>query len=414
VKRRAWRLTNAAAPIVLGLALVAMSGCVPSGPEPAAAPQAESIAATPQSAAVPQHRRKAQSIGASTGPVARIGAALSLTGPAKLFGAAQRNGIRLAQDEINASHMLGNTWLDVLVEDDASDRDRASAVFQGFIEDSHVLAIMGPTLSDTALSVDPLAQQAGIPVLAISNAATGITQIGNSIFRDCLTESQLAPQIVKMVRSRLKIHNAALLHGDTDPNRAGSQAFKKALQDKGIHIVAEEVFTPDQTDFSPQLDEIWASRPDALFITAPAHSAASILVQARQHGPANIPIIGSSSFNSDTVLRSAGDAAEGLIVGSAWSAANPSALNQQFIQSYHARYGVDPDQLAAQAYTGVFILATALRDAGSTSDPRAMRDALERIRNLDTPLGMFSFDDARDAMYPPSVQIVRRGRFQLF
>ena len=413
---RPWRLPRVVPSAVLGIAILAMSGCAPSRPELAAAPQAESIATTTPSTTVPpqRHRRTGQSVGAPTGPVARIGAALSLTGPAKLFGAAQRSGIRLAQDEINASHMLGSTSLDVLVEDDGSDRDQASAVFQGFIENSQVAAIMGPTLSDTALSVDPLAQQAGVPVLAISNAASGITQIGNSIFRDCLTESQLAPQIIKSIRVRLKIHNAALLHSDTDPNRAGSHAFKKALQDLNVRIAAEQTFTPDQTDFSGQLDEIAASRPDALFITAPAHSAASILVQARQHGLTNVPIIGSSSFNSDTVLRSAGDAAEGLIVGSAWSAANPSARNQQFIQSYHARYGVDPDQLAAQAYTGVFILATALRDAGSTSDPRAARDALERIRQLDTPLGMFSFDDARDAVYPPSVQIVHHGRFQLF
>jgi len=378
------RLFLAAVAGVLGLAVVALSGCAPSRLEPAGK------------------------------QVARIGAALSLTGPARLFGAAQRSGIKLAEDEINHSHLLGSTQLDVLVEDDGSDRAQAAAVFQGFIENSHVVAIMGPTLSDTALSVDPLAQQAGVPVLAISNAATGITQIGNSIFRDCLTESQLAPQIIKVVRGRLKIHTAALLHSDTDPNRAGSNAFKKALQDLGVRITAEGVFTPDQTDFSAQLDEIAASRPDALFITAPAHSAAPILIQARQHGLANLPIIGSSTFNSDTVLRSAGDAAEGLIVGSAWSAANPSARNQQFIQSYRARYGVDPDQLAAQAYTGVFILATALRDAGSASDPRAERDALERIGQLDTPLGMFSFGDARDANYPPSVQIVHRGHFQAF
>src|ERR1700737_403348 len=234
---------------------------------------------------------------------------------------------------------------------------------------------MGPTLSDTALSVDPLAQQAGVPVLAISNAATGITQIGNSIFRDCLTESQLAPQIIRMVRTHLKIHTAALLHSVTDPNRAGSQAFKIALQDLHIRIADEQVFTADETDLSGQLDSIAASRPDAVFITAPAHSAAAILVQARNHGLAGVPIIGSSAFNSDTVLRSAGDAAEGLIVGSSWSAANPSARNQQFIQNYRARYGVDPDQLAAQAYTGVFILAAALNDAGSLTDPRAARDA---------------------------------------
>jgi branched-chain amino acid transport system substrate-binding protein len=377
---RGWR----AACVVLGVATLAMSGCAPNRPD------------------------------LPTKQVARIGAALSLTGPARLFGAAQRSGIKLAQDEINLSHMLGSTQLEVLVEDDGSDRNQASAVFQGFIENSHVVAIMGPTLSDTALSVDPLAQQAGVPVLAISNSATGITQIGNSIFRDCLTESQLAPQIIKMVRARLRIHSAALLHSDTDPNRAGSNAFKKALQDLGVRITAEQVFTSEQTDFSGQLDEIAASRPDALFVTGPAHSAAPILIQARQHGLSNVPIIGSSTFNSDTVLRSAGDAAEGLIVGSAWSAANPSARNQQFIQSYHARYGVDPDQLAAQAYTGVFILATALRDAGSASDPRAERDALDRVRRLDTPLGVFSFGDARDAEYPPSVQIVHHGRFQAF
>jgi branched-chain amino acid transport system substrate-binding protein len=113
-------------------------------------------------------------------------------------------------------------------------------------------------------------------------------------------------------------------------------------------------------------------------------------------------------------LRSAGDAAEGLIVGSGWSAANPSARNQQFIQSYHARYGVDPDQLAAQAYTGVYILATALQDSGSASDPRALRDALERVKQLDTPLGSFSFTTGHDAAYAPSVVIVRKGRFQLF
>jgi branched-chain amino acid transport system substrate-binding protein len=395
VARRPRRLWLAGACVVLGLAMLALSGCAPSRPESS-------------------RRPSPQGNGAPTGPVARIGAALSLTGPGRLFGAAQLSGISLAQDEINASRMLGSTSLDVLVHDDGSDRDQATAVFQEFIENSQVVAIMGPTLSDTALSVDPLAQQAGVPVLAISNAATGITQIGNSIFRDCLTESQLAPQTVNMVRARLKIHNAALLHSDTDPNRAGSHAFKKALLNLGIRIASEQVFTADQTDFAPQLDEIALSKPDALFITAPSHSGASILVQARQHGLANVPIIGNSSFTSDAVLRSAGDAAEGLIVGSAWSIATPSARNQQFIKSYRARFGVDPDQLAAQAYSGVFILATALRDAGSASDARATRDALERIRNLDTPLGVFSFDDARDAVYAPSVQIVRHGRFELF
>jgi branched-chain amino acid transport system substrate-binding protein len=346
--------------------------------------------------------------------VARVGAALSLTGPAHLFGAAQRSGIRLAQDEINASHMLGKTRLDVMVEDDASNREQASAVFQKFIENGHAVALMGPTLSDTAASVDPLAQQAGVAVLAISNAAGGITEIGNFIFRVGLTESQLTPRVIKTLRSQLKLHTAALLYSDTDPNRAGSRGFKKALQDLGIRIGTEQVFTSDEVDFSTQLDAIAASRPDALFVTAPSHAAAAILVQARQRGLSNVLTVGSSAFNSDSVLRSAGAAAEGLVVGSAWSAANTNPRNQQFIQSYHARFGVNPDQLAAQAYTGVYLLAAALRDSGAPTDRRALRDALERIHGLDTPMGPFSFDDARNATYKPVVQVVHNGQFQLF
>jgi branched-chain amino acid transport system substrate-binding protein len=110
----------------------------------------------------------------------------------------------------------------------------------------------------------------------------------------------------------------------------------------------------------------------------------------------------------------AGDAAEGLIVGSAWSAANPSPRNQQFIQSYRTRFNAEPDQFAAQAYTGVYVLAMALKDAHTASDPRALRDALARLQKVDTPLGAFSFTDGRDADYPALVQIVHAGRFELF
>src|ERR1700737_2048557 len=91
-RRPRWRLPPAIASGLLGLAILAMSGCAPSRPDPAALEQqAESIAATPQSAAAPtpRHRRT----GPHGGPIARIGAALSLTGPAKMFGAAQRSGI---------------------------------------------------------------------------------------------------------------------------------------------------------------------------------------------------------------------------------------------------------------------------------------------------------------------------------
>ena len=344
--------------------------------------------------------------------MARIGAALSLTGPARLIGNAQKSGIKLAQHEINTNHLLGNTGLEVIIDDDGSQRETAGAVFQRFIENSHVVAILGPTLSDSAQSVDPVAQQAGVPVVAISNTSGGITQIGNFIFRDSLSESQLTPLVLNALRSHIRLHNAALLYSNTDPNRSGSHGFKAALQTLGVRIVAEQPFSIDQTDFSQELEQISMSHPDALFVTAPSSAAANILIQAHQQGLDRTPIVGSAAFNSDAVLRSAGDAAEGLIVGSAWTASNSSPRNQKFVQNYRARYGVDPDQMTAEAYTGVYILAAAIQAAHTASDPHAVRDALEQIKDLDTPLGAFSFTDAHDANYPGIVQIVHLGRLQ--
>ena len=408
---RHWRQAPLRAAVLVCLALA--FGCTPVRLMTTAEPALTATPVPQPTQAPPRYRRNGpKGNGASSGPIARVGAALALTGRARLIGIAQRSGIKLAQDEINASHLLGSTRLEVIVDDDGSEREQAAVVFQRFIENSHVIAILGPTLSDTAQSVDPIAQQAAVPVVAISNTSSGITQIGNFIFRDSLSESQLTPMVVKALKSRIRLRNAALLYSDTDPNRSGSYGFKAALQAHGVRIVAEQTFSINQSDFTQELEQISLSHPDAVFVTAPSSAAATILIQARQQGLDRVPIVGNSAFNSDAVLRSAGDAAEGLIVGSAWSVANTSPRNLQFVQSYRARYGVDPDQIVAEAYSGVYILAAAIEAAHNASDPRAIRDALEHINGLDTPLGVFSFTDAHDAAYPGIVQIVHLGRLQ--
>ena len=351
---------------------------------------------------------------ATPGKVARFGAALSLSGSMAEFGRTQRRAISLAQDEINSSGTLGKTRIDVAYEDDKSDHAQAAAAFQRLIENKHVLAIIGPTRSDIALSVDPIAQQMGVSVIAISNAAGGVTQIGNFIFRDCLSEAHMTPHLVNTVQHRLQLHTAALLHGDTDQNRAGAYGFRSALTNAGIRLLTEQSFSTETADLTEQLAAISALRPDALFVAAPPHLASTVLVQARQSGLRTTPIVGSSAFDSNTVLQAAGPAAEGLIVGSAWTSTRQTPRNQQFAENYRTHFGMEPDAIAAQAYSSVYILAAAVRDAHTANDPRALRDALERVLDVDTPLGAFSFTPDHEPTFKPIVEIVRGGQFELF
>src|SRR5438132_12138925 len=125
----------------------------------------------------------------ASGGGATIGAALSLTGAAASYGALQRAGIQAGVEQVNGG---GGPKLNVLIEDDASTKEQGITVFQKFINRDRVSAVLGPTLSNTASAADPLAQQAKVPVLAIPNTApTGITDIGNYIWRDSLTEAQV-------------------------------------------------------------------------------------------------------------------------------------------------------------------------------------------------------------------------------
>ena len=344
---------------------------------------------------------------------AKIGFAFSMTGGAAAYGATQKNGAELAVEEINAA--AGPTGIKIVpfFEDDASTPQQGINVFKKFINADRVSLIIGPTLSNTAQVTDRIAQQAGVPVLGISNTAPGITAIGNYIFRDSLTESVVIPHTIHVAKEKFGLHKVAVLYGNDDAfTKGGYNAFKKALTDDGIAIVSEQTFAKGDRDFSPQLTEIKSQNPDAIIVSALVEEASGIVSQARQLGiPYSVPIIGGNGFNSPALIRNAGDAAEGVMMGAAWNASSSLPLNKKFVEAFTAKYGHPPDQFAAQAYAGVHIAYKAIEMAGSSTNHKAIRNAMTHIKGLDTVIGTFSFTPERDAGCTPVVQVVKNGKF---
>ena len=347
---------------------------------------------------------------AAGGGGAVIGAALSLTGPAASYGAQQRAGIQAALDEVNQG---GGAKLSVLIEDDASTKEQGITVFQKFINRDKVSAIIGPTLSNTASAADPLAQQAKVPVLGISNtAATGITDIGNYIWRDSLTEAQVIPGAFKKAKEKLQFKTAGVLYGNDDVfTKAGYDVMQKALADQGVKVVGTQTFAKPDRDYNAQLTALIAAKPDVLVVSALADNAASIVAQARQRGWTG-PVLGGNGFNSPAFIKNAGAAAEGVMVGTSWNSLSQDPANQKFLAAMK-KAGVNPDQFSAQAYTGVIILAEAIRQSGSKTGREDIEAGLGKLKDLETPLGKFSFTPGRDAQHEPSVQQVKDGKFQI-
>jgi len=351
--------------------------------------------------------------GGASGNAAKIGSALSITGPAASYGAQQRAGIETGVEVVNASNSLGGVKLEVLVEDDGSTKEQGINVFQKFINQDKVSVILGPTLSNTASAADPLAQQAKTPVLGISNTApTGITDIGDYIFRDSLTEAQVIPGAVKKAKAKLGFKTAGVLYGNDDVfTKAGYDVMKKALDDEGVKILETQTFAKPDRDFSAQITSLKGKTPDILLVSALADNAAAIVAQARQLGYSG-PILGGNGFNSPAFIKNAGPAAEGVLVGTSWNSASTEPANAAFKEAMQKK-GASPDQFSAQAYTGVLIVAEAIRKAGNKTGRDDIKNGFSQVKDLDTPLGKFSFTEKRDARHEPSVQEVKGGKFQV-
>ena len=349
--------------------------------------------------------------------VINVGAAHALSGSFANNGQSIRNGIDLAVQEINSGVFLGGGVLQVIWEDTAGNKDQAAAAFNKLINEDQVVAILGPTLSRSAFSAIPLAQGAGVPVIGSSNAASGISTIGDFVFHTNLPEDIIATNTIQQANELLGLQTVVVMYDSGDAfTQSSKNAFEQALRDEDIEVAATFSFTSGDTDFTNQLVEIASLAPDAIILNALAEDAANIIIQARQlaEGSAiDIRFIGGNSFATPAFFSLGGEATNGVISGTAWNVNENSGSNRTFVTNYEAEYGILPDQLAAQSYTAVWALATALRDADST-DRAAIRDALDEMERIESPLGLFTFDDNRDPSHLPAVQVADNGTFVIF
>ena len=347
----------------------------------------------------------------------RIGLSLPLTGRfVAAFGyLPTQQGFELAREEINHSGVLGDAKITFIAEDDRGTIEGAVEAFNKLIHQAGVPAILGPGLSSQAQAVFPIAQQNEVVAFSPNSGASGLSAIGDFVFRAALTTDVLIPSGIKATQEKPGYQQVATIYDESDFYSTDSDTVARAaFADNGVEVLITETFESDDgdTDFSAQLIRIKDSNPDAIFISALSPDISAILIQGRQLGiPESVPFIMPDLPSNE--IQAAGGAAEGVITFTGWASTADTPRNQVFIQSYRTKYGIEPNIFAAQSYAAVYILAAAIAEAQST-DPIEIRYALANTKNFDTILGQFSFNAVGDAVYDPVILTVENGEFQIF
>lgn len=287
-----------------------------------------------------------------------------LTGEAAIYGNAVKNGAQIAVDEINAK---GGTQIELMFQDDVADGETSINAYNKLLDDG-MQVLVGPTTTGAALAVSAKAYENRVFCLTPSASSTDVIDGKDDMFQVCFTDPNQGSGSATYIAANMPGKKIAVIYRNDDAYSQGIRdTFVSQAATEGLDIVYQGTFTKDTaTDFSVQLTAAQNAGADLVFMPIYYQPASVILTQAHQMGyaPTFFGVDGMDGIldmpGFDTTL------AEGLVLMTPFCATVESS--KSFVDAYVAAYGTTPNQFAADAYDGVYIVKAALEQAGCTAD----------------------------------------------
>jgi branched-chain amino acid transport system substrate-binding protein len=352
---------------------------------------------------------------APAGDTVKIGFLGALTGDVAMFGKPTLDGMKMAADELNAAGGVLGKKIEIVEADNRGDKQEGASVTQKLISRDGVTAIVGdPTTGITKVAA-PIAQKAGVVLLSAGATGPGVVEIGDFIFRDTLLDSIAIPAVMDYFANELKFKNVAIITSDNNDYSVGlSQTFRDAAAKvSSIKIVADEKVKDGDKDFSAQITNIKAKKPDVILFSGYYTEGALIMKEARKQG-LKAPMFGGDGLFSPKFIELGGPAVEGSMSALGFSTEQATPATAKFIEAYKAKNaGAEPGLFDAQGYDAVMLLADAMKRANSV-DPKVFKDALAKTKNFEGVSGTISMQANREPIKSPlSLLVVKGGKFVL-
>jgi branched-chain amino acid transport system substrate-binding protein len=330
-----------------------------------------------------------------------IGIAIAQTSNVALLGQEQVTGAKIAEQYFNQKGGVSGTPIKLVFQDTAGDEQGAINAFNTLITQDKVVGIVGPTLSQQALAADPIAERAGVPVLAPSNTAKGIPQIGKYIARVSAPVAVVAPNAVKQaLKIDPKIKKVAVFFAQNDAfSKSETETFQQTVKDQKLDLVTVQKFQTTDTDFQSQATNAINAKPDLIIISGLASDGGNLIKQLRQLGYKGL-IIGGNGLNTSNLFPVCQAQCNDILIAQAYSPELPNEINKAFREAYKTQNKKEPPQFSAQAFTGVQVFVEALKALDSKTKIKTL--PLDQLRTqlnqqlltgkYDTPLGAIAFD----------------------
>ncbi|MBV9450283.1 MAG: ABC transporter substrate-binding protein [Streptosporangiaceae bacterium] len=351
----------------------------------------------------------------------KVGMIAPLTGPFAPLGQGDEQGADIAVSQLNAAGGIDGHKVDLIIKDDKTDPTQSLIDFQA-LQGEGVAAVLGSSVSDSARAVAPKAEQAQIPYISLSPVDQTVNPVQPYVFLVPAVTTTYANRLMQWFKAE-GITRIAVGYDNTDIYTTnGYHSTLSQAPSYGVKVVDTEVFQITTTDFSTIVSHVAGSGAQAFLVWATGPAPVILTKTFSGAGlAAKMKLVMTPSDATTLYTRPAGPAANGVVMAAALGVIAPQ-LPQSPIKTaignlatpFAAKYGGQPSEFAADAYSGAELLFAALKQAAPGFSGSAIQSALSHLSLL-TPDGEYHYTQTDHSGLTPddvAMVVVQDGAFQ--
>jgi branched-chain amino acid transport system substrate-binding protein len=243
-----------------------------------------------------------------------FGQSAAFEGPAAALGLGMREGILAAFNEANTAGGVNGRRLELISYDDGYEPEKAIANTKRLISENGVFALVGEVGTPTSNAAQPITTEAGVPFMGPFTGAAFLRNpsLGNVInIRGSYDQETEA--WIEHLTTDLGVSRIAILYQDDTFGRAGLSGVSKAMEKRGMKLVAEGTFERNTTAVKTALLTIRKAGPEAVVMVGPYKPCAEFIKLARRLKLDAI-FVNISFVGANALAKELGEDGKGVVV----------------------------------------------------------------------------------------------------
>jgi branched-chain amino acid transport system substrate-binding protein len=316
------------------------------------------------------------------GGTLKLGLQIPLNGPYQTIGTTMKQAVQLYLRE--HGNKLGGRTVQLDVQDEGATAAAGQSGMRRLISDG-VQAVTGVVNPTTTQAVAPVAKQAGLPVVSLTNTEVPDTTWWTVSYGLAGEYASYAQYLAKHYRTMYGIS------GDTTPGHLVLGGMVKAYEAFGGRFLGTAYSPYGTTDFQPYLSKAKASGAQAVFAWYAGAEAISFVKQWGQFGLGSSAQLYGISLTQEPLLAAEGDAAKQVRVQNTYAPSLDVPGNAEFVKAYNTAYRVNPDEFGEWQWSAMVVLDDALSSIKGDASPAAIARAVAALSWIDSPRGRWRF-----------------------